>query len=278
MSTGPGLSAVLALPGVAGATERAREACTALRWHPALRRRIPEGAAESRVRGARASAALEGAEVDVDVVRQLLLGTTAWPADPDPVEQTLHAAVRVTAESEPAGRLLGRAPSQALARLHLACAGLVEDDQLGRPRQGQEEARELTDLGPAPSAPGAVQRLHGIRELVLADDSAPALVVASLVHAEIAAARPFVRGNGLVARAVERVLVQVRGLDPTGVAVPEAGHLREGAAGYLGALTAYASGTPEGVALWLVHCGDAMVAAAAEGQRIADAVLAGRVH
>lgn len=269
---------VLALPGVAEAIERAREACTALRWHQALRRRIPEAAAESRVRGARASAALEGAEVEVDLVRELVLGTTSWPTVPDPVEQTLRAAVRVTAESEQAGRLLGRAPSQALARLHLACAGLVEDEQLGRPRQGQEQARELADLGPAPAAQDAAERLAGIRELVLADESAPALVVAGLVHAEIACARPFVRGNGLVARAVERVLVQSRGLDPTGVAVPEVGHLREGATGYAGALAAYATGTARGVGLWLVHCGDAVVAAAAEGQRIADAVLAGRVH
>ena len=60
-SVAESLSALAALPGVPEATAAAREACTRLRWHEALRRRIPEAAAESRVRGARASAALEGA-------------------------------------------------------------------------------------------------------------------------------------------------------------------------------------------------------------------------
>lgn len=278
MSTAPDLSAVLTLPGVAEASDRARQACTELRWHRALRRRIPEAAAESRVRGARASAALDGAEVDVDTVRDLVRGARAWPADPDPVERTLQAAVRATAESEQVRALLDRAPGQALARLHVACAGLVPEEQVGRPRQGAETARELADLGPAPVPADVAVRLRGVTELLLADDSVPALLVAGLAHAEIAAVRPFVRGNGVVARALERALVQQRGLDPTGVAVPEVGHLREGTAGYAGALAAYAGGTAQGVALWLVHCADAVVAGAVEGARIADAVLAGRVH
>ena len=66
--------------------------------------------------------------------------------------------------------------------------------------------------------------------------------------------RPFVQGNGVVARAVERALLQATGLDPTGVAVPEVGHLRGGLAPYVGALAAYATGTVDGVALWLRHC------------------------
>ncbi|MGL5816001.1 MAG: hypothetical protein ACRCYR_00450, partial [Phycicoccus sp.] len=52
-----------ALPGVAGQVDAARSACAQLRWHPALRRRVPEAAAESLVRGAVASAGLEGAVV-----------------------------------------------------------------------------------------------------------------------------------------------------------------------------------------------------------------------
>ena len=72
-------------------------------------------------------------------------------------------------------------------------------------------------------------------------------------------------------------MVQAGGLDPTGVVVPEVGHGRESGAAYLGALAAYAGGTPEGVALWLAHCGEAVVAGAEEGGRIADAVRAGRL-
>src|SRR5665811_699174 len=82
-----------ALPGVPEATDAAREACTQLRWHQALRRRIPSAAAESRVRGARASAALDGAEIDLAVVRDLMRGATAWPVSPDPIEAMLQGAV-----------------------------------------------------------------------------------------------------------------------------------------------------------------------------------------
>ena len=37
------------------------------------------------------------------------------------------------------------------------------------------------------------------------------LVVAAVVHAEVASARPFVRGNAVVARAMERAVVMARG-------------------------------------------------------------------
>ena len=97
------------------------------------------------------------------------------------------------------------------------------------------------------------------------------------MHAEIIAIRPFVHGNGLVARAMERALVQALGLDPTGVSVPEVGHGAEGGPAYLGALTAYAGGTAAGVGLWLTQAGRAFTAGVREGERISDAVRAGRL-
>lgn len=266
------------LPGVAEATDAARQACTTLRWHQALRRRIPEAAAESRVRGARASAVLDGAEMNLDLVRDLMRGATAWPETPDPLEEVVQGAARATAETENISSMVVSAPSQALARVHTAAAGhLLPESQIGRPRQAGEISREFTDLGPAPDEAVVRQRLSGIVELLLSARDAPALVVAALVHAEIATVRPFVRGNGLVARAMERAVIQASGLDPTGVAVVELGHGAGGGAAYLGALAAYGSGTPQGVALWLAHCAQAVVAGAEEGGRIADAVLVGRL-
>lgn len=266
------------LPGVAEATDAARQACTTLRWHQALRRRIPEAAAESRVRGARASAALDGAEMNLDLVRDLMRGATAWPESPDPLEEVMQGAARATAETENIASMVVSAPSQALARVHTAAAGhLLPESQIGRPRQAGETSREFTDLGPAPDETVVRQRLSGVVELLLSVRDAPALVVAALVHAEIATVRPFVRGNGLVARAMERAVIQASGLDPTGVAVVELGHGAGGGAAYLGALAAYGSGTPRGVALWLTHCAQAVVAGAEEGGRIADAVLVGRL-
>ena len=266
------------LPGIPEQVEAAREACTELRWHEALRRRIPEAAAESRVRGAWASGELEGARVGLGRVRDVMRGAASWGSDPDPVEQVMRGVVAATAESERLEPLVRRAPMQTLARLHVAAAaGLVADAQLGRPRAAGEECRELVDLGPAPPPDEARERLAAVGDLLVASEGLPALLVLAVVHAEILTVRPFVRGNAVVARALERAAVKALGLDPTGVAVPEAGHRGQGGPAYLGALTAYALGTPEGVTLWVTHCAKAIQAAAAEGRAVADAVLAGRL-
>lgn len=260
-----------------------RETLTALRWHQALRRRIPESAAESRVRGAQASGELEGARLPVDVVREYLAGVRRWPSATDPVEDVMRGVVAATAASEEVRAQVLSSPAQALARLHVAAVGhLVAGEKLpaevvGRPRADGEVCAELVDLGPAPDADEAGERLNLVIEMLRAHTGVPGVVLAAVVHAEIATARPFGRGNGIVARALERSIVQVTGLDPTGVAVTELGHFRQGLAAYVGALAAYATGSRDGVRLWLEHCCAAYVAAAREGGAVADSVLAGRV-
>ena len=272
------LLALLDLPGVREAVDGARDACTQLRWHEALRRRVPEAAAESRVRGAQANAALDGAELPVDLVRDLVRGARPWPEQLDPIEQVVRGAVQASAETEALRTLVLRSPVQALARLHTAAAaGLLAPEQVGRPRQGAETCREFVDLGTAPAAAELPARLAGVAGLVGLAGRVPVVLVAAIVHAEICHLRPFVRGNGVVARALERLVVQAAGLDPTGVAVPEAGHLARGGVAYLGALTAYGTGTGPGVGLWLRQAAAAHAAGAAEGRRIADAVLVGRL-
>lgn len=272
------VNALAGLPGVADRIEAARQACTELRWHTALRRRIPEAAAESRVRGAWASGELDGARLSVDIVRDLMRGAVTWHESPDPVEQVMRGVIAATAETERLGHVMLTAPMQALARLHTAAAaGLVPDSELGRPRLDGEDCREFVEIGAAPSAAAARARLQHVVAVLAQTRSLPVPVVAALVHAEIVTARPFTRGNGVVARAAERAIVQAGGLDPTGVAVTEAGHGTGGGPAYLGGLSAYTRGDAAGVGLWVTHCCDAIVAGAAEGQRIADAVLAGRL-
>ena len=272
------LAQLLQLQGVAAAVDDARETCTALRWHTALRRRIPKAATESRVRGSRASAALEGAEFAVDLVRDLTRGAVSWPRPIGLLEQTLQSAVRATAETERLGSQVRTAPSGALARLHVAAAGGTEGaGDVGRPRVEGQDCRELVEIGAAPSAREAGERMRAVAALVAQRSEAPVLVLAAVVHAEIACARPFGRSNAVVARAFERALLIDGGLDPTGVAVPEWGHGRAGAVEYLGALSAYSTGTTDGVRLWLIHCAEAVRAGAQEGGRICDAVLAGRL-
>jgi hypothetical protein len=215
--------------------------------------------------------------MDLDLVRDLMRGATPWPPSPDPLEAVLRGAVQATAETEHIRSTVVTAPSQALARVHAAAAGhLLPQSQVGRPRQGGEVSLEFSDLGPSPDESVVRERLSGILEILLCAKDGSAVVVAALVHAEIATVRPFVRGNGLVARAMERAIIQASGMDPTGVAVVELGHNAGGPA-YLGALAAYATGSPRGVALWITHCAGAIVAGAQEGGRIADAVLAGRL-
>ena len=72
---------------------------------------------------------------------------------------------------------------------------------------------------------------------------------------------PFVSHNGIVARAVERLLLVARGVDPTSLTVPEAGHLalrRE----YESNLRGYAQGGAAGVHGWLLYALEAYAAGA----------------
>ena len=261
--------------------DRAREACTALRWHPALRRRAAAARAESTVRAARASAALDGAELPLDQVRKFVVGQQVSGSAIGPVDSLVRSALRATIAAADVGPILATAPAQALGRLHLAAyagaADTVPIDQLGRPRAEGVAPRDLVDLGPAPSGAELAARLGALTDLILGPSAAPALVLAAVVQGELLALRPFVAGNGLVARAMFRALVVGRGLDPTAVAVPEVGLLAGGPASYVGLAAAYASGTPAGLAEWLVRCARAVEIGAHEGGLVADAVQAGRL-
>lgn len=276
------LDQLTALPGVADAVEASREACTALRWHQALRRRTAEAAAESAVRAACASSTLAGGRFPLDVVRDVVCGATTFPDDP--AGRTARGTVRALAEAERLGSTWQHAPAQALARLHtVAAAGLLPAERLGRPRGEGEQPGDGADLFrpdaslvEAPSGRELTDRLAGIGQLLTVPPTSPALVVAALVHAEIATVRPFAAANGVVARALCRAVVVGRGLDPTAVAVWEVPLLALGPA-YPLALGAYATGTADGVAQWLLRFAGAVVEGAAQGRAVCDAVLAGRL-
>jgi hypothetical protein len=260
------LAPLLELPGVRAAADGARAAVDRLLAHRVLRRRSAEVSAESALRGARASAALEGADHPLDKVRAGLgdpvLGDAglgdAGLGDAVLDDPVLQGALRVSTEL---GRLVGtwqRAPAQVLARLHvLAASGLAPREELGRPAADPETAT----------------RLAGLAALVAGGTDAPAVVLAA-VHAELRALVPFRTGSGVVARAAARLTVICRGLDPKALAVPEVGHL-ELRAEYDDALSAYASGDPEGIGWWLWHCCAATELGAREGMAICEAILRG---
>jgi len=270
------LTTLAALPGVDVAVEAARAACTELRWHEALRRRAAEARADATIRAARGSAALEGARYPIALFRDAARGAASLPDDAS--GRLAQAALRALSQARELESTIAATPAQALARLHMAvAAGSVPESELGRPRQGLEPPGDgIGDPAQAPNGLALGNRLAGITALLSASPSAPALLVAALVHAEVITARPFRAGNGLVARAAARAVIVGRGLDPMGVVVWEAAHLDAGP-GYIQALLGYATGRPDAVARWLIHCADAVVKGAVGGRTICDAVLAGRL-
>lgn len=272
------LAALAAVPAVADAVAAARAACEELRWHEAFRRRWREVRAEAGLRAVAASAALDGAPVRVDALRTWATGGGAPGDGPDLVAAgALRAQAVVEAALPPLGGR-GAGPTlplpQLVARVHAAAAaGLLPEADLGRPRTG--DARDLRGLGVAPPPDAAAARLAGLTGAV-ARTGAPGVVVAAVVHAELLTARPFTAGNGVTARAVARWLTTTTGLDPTGSVLPEPGW-QASPASYLAAAARYATGTPEGVAGWLVAYAGAVRAGAAVARGVADEVLAGRL-
>ncbi|NUS15292.1 MAG: oxidoreductase [Streptomyces sp.] len=271
-STDP-LSALGALSGVPEAVGAVRQAVDKVYAHRVMRRRSEEVAAEAALRGARGSAALAGADWSLEEVRR----RSDFSADEQ--ARTVGATLRLTAE---AGQLLAvwrRSPMQALARLHLvAASGAAQDATVGRPRLPGEPVDEPL-VGAAeldlPEPPEVNARLDGLSALLLGGTAAPALVVAAVVHGELMSLRPFGSFNGPVARAAERIVLVGSGLDPKSICPAEVGYAELGAAAYLAALEGYASGTAEGMAEWIAHCGRALELGVRESVAVCEALQRG---
>lgn len=221
------------LEGVRSAYAGTRDGIDVMLRDRGLRRTTPEMTAESLLRGAHASAVLEGSGATLDEVR-------AGTAD-----EVAADAVRLSASMLALAPLLKTAPLQAIARLHTVVASAaLPDEQLGRPRDA-----------------ASADRLRGVAELLLSGTGAPALLVAAIAHADVATAAPFASHNGIVARALERLVLVARGVDTTSLVVPEAGHLTHRAA-YESNLRAYADGGPSGVHAWALYGAEAFSAGA----------------
>ncbi|MFB7614773.1 oxidoreductase [Kitasatospora sp. NPDC056181] len=297
MSTGTDPLAPLAqLPGVPDAVAEVRKAVDRLYGHRVMRRRAAEVTSESALRGARASAALAGADWPLEEVRR----RSDFSADPQ--SRTVGAALRIAAES---GQLLSvwrHSPLQVLARLHLLAVGDA-DAAAGRPRRAGEAAEELFPLElkpvesveadpaagtlvpalpPAPGAEEVAARLDQLSRLLVARAEGqgvgtPALVVASVVHGELLALRPFGSHNGVIARAAQRIVLLAEGLDPKSICPAEVGLAELGTDAYRRALAGYLAGTEEGMAAWIGHCGRALRLGVRESTAVCEAMQRGMV-
>ena len=268
-STADPLSALNSLPGVPEAVDEARKAVDRVRAHKVLRSRSAEVTAESALRGARASAALAGADWPLEELRRRTdLGD-------EPGSGLVRGALRISGELSSLLAVLRQAPAQALTRMHmLAAAGEIEPERIGRPRVAGEVAEVEPGGSEAPvPADEATTRLAALTRLLAAPSQAPALVVAAVAQGELLATTPFGWADGVVARALFRLLLVARGLDPQSLAVPEVGFLELGIEVRRAALAQYASGTPEGLAAWISHCGQALALGAQESLAVCEALM-----
>lgn len=214
------------LEGVPSAFAAVRDGIDTLLRDRGLRRTAPELTAESLLRGAHASAVLEGSTSTLEQVRA---------GEGDEIAQ---AALRVSTEVLAQAPVFVRSPLAALARLHLLAAGA----EGGRPRDAVSAAR-----------------LRALAAVLTTSSEAPALVLAAVVHADLATAAPFASYNGVVARAAERMVLAAKGVDAKSLVVPEAGHLRLAGA-YAGNLRRFADGGQGGVHAWLLYAAEAYAA------------------
>ena len=270
------LAPLAELPGVAAAGEEAREALGRAHRHRTNLRGWPTTAAEASLRAARASSVLDGGSLQLSGGRAIAgsVGGGDLPGPQSPACAGAHArgplrggpdpvlagALRVSEALEGgATSLVGvwqRAPLQAIARLHaLAAADLADDDRLGRPRGDDDVGRRLALLA----------------DIVTGGTQVPAPVLAAVVHGELLTLAPFGTADGVVARAVSRLVTIATGLDPHGLGVPEVYWMRH-TGDYRAAARGFSSGTPDGLAAWLVLSARALHAGAREALAIAQAV------
>lgn len=227
------LAWIVDLEGVPSAYAAARDGIDVMLRDRGLRRTSPEMTAESLLRGAHASAVLEGSTSTLAEIRA---------GEGDAIAQD---ALRLSTSQLALAPLLKTAPLQAIARLHaVAAASSLPPDSLGRPRDA-----------------ASADRLRAVSELLLSATTAPALLVAGVAHADVASAAPFASHNGIVARALERLVLVARGVDAKSLVVPEAGHLALRAE-YESNLRGYAEGGPRGVHGWVLYAAEAYVAGA----------------
>jgi hypothetical protein len=219
---------------IAADIQAARDAIDALLWRRDIRAEAAQVAVESIDRGARDSAAIDGAD-QVGV-------------DDSPMGRVRASAIAVTSQALGQADVWPRAPLQVLAHLH-AVAAHGFSDELGRPRSG-DVVDDPMHIGMAPPAAMVSPRLTLLSDVVTGD-AVPAMFEAALVHGELMALRPFAWGNGLVARATVRTILGARGVDPSMFSVPELGMFELGRSAYVSAVRNFQAGRIEGMRAYI---------------------------
>ena len=228
------LEQLLKRDDVSTALSAARDDIDAVLWRRDIRTAANEVASASIERGARASAMIDGADLVVP--------------DQSPMGRVLGSALLLTSSVPSQIGTWGKAPLQVIAHLHaLTATGFEDSATLGRPRSGTETDDPLK-IGSLPEVATLAPSLMALSSLVTRQTDLPGLLLAALVHNEILWLRPFTWGSGLIGRALVRVVLAERGIDPSPFTIPEHGFAESGRPAYVQAIRNYGLGTTDGVA------------------------------
>jgi hypothetical protein len=184
----------------------------------------------------------------VDEVRRLageasarLDGASGEP-DASPMGRMISSSIALVQECVRLAPLADKSPAQVVAGLHVVASSWadIDHESRGRPRTA-DTADDPLHLGDIPDAAAAGRELQSVLHL-MRTTALPGIALAATCHAGIALARPFDVGSMSVARAVGRVMLSVRGVDPDGLIPVEAGLETLGRRPYVLALQSLRSG------------------------------------
>ena len=239
------LQPLLEIDGILAACDTSLKAIDELMWNRTVRRHKEFLIPYSRRISGFATAALDGAQMPSDPTME---------PEVSPMGELSDAGLLVTAEADLQTLSFKSEPMKVWARLHTFTSSDVDR---GQPRTTNEIIDPLR-LGNLPPHEVLQERLSQLTEVIL-NSKAPAVLVAAIAHAEIATLRPFKEGSYLVARATARLVLAARDVDPDGLVMSEYGAQLLGRPAYVKALTAYMTGTREGIAAWVEWQGQAIV-------------------
>lgn len=250
------LSNLLLIPGVTSQCDVTLKAIDELMWNRTVRRHKYALIPYTRRIAGFATAALDGAQMPKDPTME---------PEVSPMGSLSDQGLLVTAEADLQHLAFESEPLKVFARLHTFVS--TEEDR-GRPRI-TNEVNDPLRLGSLPPHEVLQERLSQLADLVI-ESKAPSILVAAIVHAELATLRPFSQGSYLVARASTRLILSARSVDNDGLVMSEYGAFLLGRPAYVKALTGYMSGTREGVGAMISWQGEAIRKGAEMAKELAE--------
>ncbi|UBI07194.1 oxidoreductase [Corynebacterium falsenii] len=245
------------LPGVPDAVEKANDFLARVHRHPANLRGWDVTGSEAVLRGARASAQLDG-------------GSPRLPEDGQVEDAVLAGALRAAEMLAPDGitetqTTWRRAPLQIMAKINA-----VASPQMSDPSFRSKVAGSAEFLVPGRPKRATDGRLQLLGHFITGGTKVNAVVLSAVIHGELLTLQSFADANGVTARACSRLATISTGLDPRGLGVPEVWWNRHRAE-YAEKAEGFASGAPDAVAEWIVFHATGLAEGTLEAKSIADA-------